>query len=66
MTTSSPQNLQYEPPRLAALGSVHALTLASGNSGNDPCRYNDPRGVFKQTGPADFIQGQANLAVCSV
>ena len=52
----------YEPPRLIVHGSVETLTLQ--NSGNDPCRYNDPRDAYKQTGVADLIQGQANLATC--
>lgn len=55
----------YEAPALIDLGDFGALTLASGNSGNDPCRFNQPRDVFKQTGLADYIQGQANLATCS-
>jgi len=54
----------YEPPRLIVHGSVETLTQASGNSGNDPCRYNDPRDDYKQTGVADLIQGQANIATC--
>jgi len=55
----------YEAPRLIVHGSVETLTLqSSGNSGNDPCRYNDPRDEYKQTGVADLIQGQANLATC--
>jgi hypothetical protein len=55
----------YEPPRLIVHGSVETLTLqSSGNDGNDPCRYNDPRDAYKQTGVADLIQGQANLATC--
>jgi hypothetical protein len=55
----------YEAPRLIVHGSVEALTLqSSGNSGNDPCRYNEPRDEYKQTGTADLIQGQANLATC--
>jgi hypothetical protein len=58
--------MSYEAPRITVLGSVQELTLqSSGNSGNDPCRSNDPRDVFKQTGPSDLIQGQANLATCS-
>jgi hypothetical protein len=55
----------YEAPRLIELGGFYDLTLASGNDGNDPCRFNDPRDTYKQTGLADFIQGQANLATCS-
>jgi hypothetical protein len=55
----------YEAPQLVELGDFRDLTRASGNSGNDPCRFNNPRDVFKQTGLADFIQGQANLATCS-
>ena len=60
MTTAA-----YEKPTLVALGTVEELTFASGNSGNDPCRFNPPRDTFKQTGPADYIQGQANLTTCS-
>jgi hypothetical protein len=56
---------RYERPKLVVLGSFAQLTLASGNDGNDPCRFNEPRGTNKQTGPADFIQGQANLTTCS-
>jgi hypothetical protein len=56
---------EYERPELTVVGGFRELTLASGNSGNDPCRFNNPRGTFKQTGPADFIQGQANLTTCS-
>ena len=54
----------YESPRLIVHGSVEALTLQSGNDGNDPCRFNEPRDEYKQTGTADLIQGQANLATC--
>jgi hypothetical protein len=56
----------YEKPVLVVLGAVKDLTFASGNSGNDGCRWNPPRETFKQTGPADLIQAQANLATCSV
>ena len=56
---------EYKKPQLLVLGSVAELTFASGNDGNDPCRWNKPRDTFKQTGPADYIQGQANLATCS-
>jgi hypothetical protein len=60
------KSMSYETPRLIIYGSVHALTLqSSGNSGSDPCRFNDPRDEYKQTGPSDLIQGQANLATCS-
>jgi hypothetical protein len=55
----------YQPPRLFVIGSLQNLTLASGNDGNDPCRFNQPRGTHKQTGPADLILGQANLTTCS-
>ena len=55
---------EYERPQLFVLGNVAELTFASGNDGNDPCRFNNPRNTFKQTGPADLIQGQANLATC--
>lgn len=58
--------MSYEAPRLFVHGSVETLTRGSGNSGNDPCRFNDPRDTFKQSGPADFIQGQANLQTCTV
>ena len=54
----------YEAPRLIVHGSVEALTLSSGNSGNDPCRYNHARDEYKQTGAADLIQGQGNVATC--
>jgi len=57
--------MSYEPPRLTVHGGVRALTLGSGNSGNDPCRYNDPRDEYKHTGLADLILGSANLATCS-
>jgi hypothetical protein len=55
----------YQAPQLYVHGSVEELTAASGNDGNDPCRFNKPRDSYKQTGPADYIQGQANLATCS-
>ena len=58
--------MQYEAPRLIVHGSVHALTLqSSGNDGEDPCRYNNARDEYKQTGVADLILGQANLATCT-
>jgi hypothetical protein len=56
--------MAYTAPRLVVHGSVESLTLASGNDGNDPCRFNNPRDTYKQTGAADLIQGQANLATC--
>jgi hypothetical protein len=56
--------MQYEAPRVVDHGSVRALTAASGNDGNDPCRFNNPRNTFKQTGAADLIQGNANLTTC--
>lgn len=56
---------EYEKPQLFILGSVAELTFASGNDGNDPCRFNPPRDTSKQTGPADLILAQANLATCS-
>jgi hypothetical protein len=52
----------YESPRLLILGTVKELTL---QQGQDPCRWNNPRNGFKQTGPADLILGQAALATCS-
>jgi hypothetical protein len=55
--------VRYTAPRITDHGSLVDLTAASGNDGNDPCRDNPPRG-FKQTGPADLIQGQANLQTC--
>jgi hypothetical protein len=55
--------MTYRAPTITDHGSLVALTRASGNDGNDPCRDNPPRG-FKQTGAADYIQGQANLATC--
>lgn len=57
--------MPYEAPHLFIHGSVHALTLASGNDGEDPCRFNEPRDTYKQTGAADLIQGQANLTTCA-
>jgi hypothetical protein len=56
--------MNYEAPHIFDHGSLAKLTAQSGNDGNDPCRDNPPRG-FKQTGPADFIQGNANLTTCS-
>ena len=56
----------YEPPFLTVHGSVETLTLqSSGNDGNDPCRFNEPRDAYKQTGTSDLIQGQANLTTCT-
>ncbi len=58
--------MEYEAPRLIVHGSVQALTLqSSGNDGEDPCRYNEPRVEYKQTGAADLILGQANLTTCA-
>jgi hypothetical protein len=56
---------EYERPRLVVLGSFANLTQESGNDGEDPCRFNEPRDTNKQTGPADYILGQANLTTCS-
>jgi hypothetical protein len=57
--------VKYEAPRLIVHGSVQGLTLqSSGNDGEDPCRFNDPRDEYKQTGAADLILGQANLTTC--
>jgi len=56
--------MTYRAPTITDHGSLIALTRASGNDGNDPCRINDPRDGYKQTGAADLIQGQANLATC--
>jgi hypothetical protein len=55
--------MTYTPPQLIIHGSVESLTAAG--DGNDPCRYNDPRDTYKQTGPKDLIQGQANLQTCT-
>jgi hypothetical protein len=58
--------MHYEAPRLIIHGSVAELTLqSSGNDGEDPCRFNDPRDEYKQTGAADLILGQANLTTCT-
>jgi hypothetical protein len=58
--------MPYEAPRLIVHGSLQALTLqSSGNDGEDPCRFNEPRDEYKQTGPADLILGQANLTTCT-
>ena len=58
--------MHYEAPHLFVHGSVQALTLqSSGNDGEDPCRFNDPRDAYKQTGSADLILGQANIATCA-
>ena len=59
-TVSETTPAAYECPRVFTIGDFRELTL-----GNDPCRFNDPRDVYKQTGAADYIQGQANLATCS-
>ena len=57
--------MRYEAPRLIVHGSVESLTLqSSGNDGNDPCRYNEARDEYKQTGTSDLILGQANLTTC--
>jgi hypothetical protein len=57
----------YERPQIFVLGGFRELTLESKvpNDGEDPCRFNNPRGVFKQTGAADYVQGNANLSNCS-
>ena len=58
--------MQYLAPRLIVHGSVQDLTLqSSGNDGEDPCRYNEPRDEYKQTGVSDLIQAQANLTTCT-
>jgi hypothetical protein len=57
-------NTSYRAPTITDHGSLIALTQASPNDGNDPCRDNNPRDTFKQTGNADYIQGQANLGTC--
>jgi hypothetical protein len=57
--------VSYSAPRIFDHGTLVELTAQSpiGNDGNDPCRDNPPRGP-KQTGPADLIQGNANLQTC--
>jgi hypothetical protein len=57
--------IDYSAPRIYDHGTLVELTgqNQTGNSGNDPCRDNPPRGP-KQTGPADLIQGNANLQTC--
>jgi len=55
--------MEYEAPSFIVHGSIESLTLLG--DGEDPCRYNPPRDEFKQTGAADLIQGQANLATCT-
>jgi hypothetical protein len=58
--------MNYESPRFIVHGSIESLTLQNpaDPNGDDPCRFNNPRGN-KQTGPADLIQGQAALATCT-
>ena len=55
--------IDYSAPCIFDHGTLVELTAASGNDGNDPCRDNPPRGP-KQTGAADYIQGNANLTTC--
>lgn len=58
--------MSYQAPRLIVHGSIETLTLQNADpNGQDPCRFNDPRDTFKQTGTADFVQGQAALATCT-
>jgi hypothetical protein len=56
--------MTYHAPTITDHGSLVALTQASGNDGNDPCSERGPH-LFKQTGDADYIQGQANLMTCT-
>ncbi|MDX6408861.1 MAG: hypothetical protein QOE13_1932 [Gaiellaceae bacterium] len=60
----------YARPELFVLGSFSDLTQQKPGgpvpNGNDPCRYNDPRATFKQTGTADWIQGNAALQTCAL
>ena len=60
----------YEAPELIVLGGFSDLTLQKPGGpipdGNDPCRFNSPRGVYKQTGLADYIQGNAALQTCAL
>ena len=60
----------YQRPELFVLGGFHELTMQKPGGpipdGNDPCRYNNPRNTFKQTGLADWIQGNAALQTCSL
>jgi hypothetical protein len=57
--------IDYSAPRIFDHGTLVELTAQNptGNSGNDPCRDNPPRGL-KQTGAADLIQANANLTTC--
>jgi hypothetical protein len=57
--------MTYRAPTITDHGSLLALTRASPqpNDGNDPCSERGPH-LFKQTGAADYIQGQANLMTC--
>jgi hypothetical protein len=57
--------MTYSAPTITDHGSLLALTGESKvpNDGNDPCRFQNPRG-WKQTGLADYIQGNANLTTC--
>lgn len=57
--------MSYEAPRLVVHGSIESLTLQAVPNGNDPCRFNNPRNSFKQTGLADLIQGNAALQSCT-
>jgi hypothetical protein len=56
--------MTYCAPTITDHGSLLALTQASPNDGEDPCRFNEPRNEFKQTGNADYILGQSNLGTC--
>lgn len=67
---SQPMSQHYERPELFVLGSFSDLTLQQPGGpipdGNDPCRYNNPRATYKQTGLADYLQGNAALQTCSL
>ena len=58
--------MTYLAPTITDHGSLLALTAESKvpNDGNDPCSDRGPHG-FKQTGAADYIQGNPNLMTCT-
>jgi hypothetical protein len=60
---------RYERPELFILGGFRELTQQQPGgpipNGNDPCSLRGPHGL-KQTGLADYIQGNAALQTCSL
>ncbi len=59
----------YERPELFILGGFRESTRQNPggptSNGNDPCSVRGPHGL-KQTGLADFLQGNAPLESCSL